>query len=56
MIYVFEVGYKRNGVSLPPCIVDVMAENPNDAKDKLEKEKPNGMGIRKATLIGSRKT
>jgi hypothetical protein len=55
MIYVFEVGYKRNGVSLPPCVVDVRASDPNEAKSRLEKEKPDGMEIRKTILIGSRK-
>jgi hypothetical protein len=54
LIYVFEVGYQRNGYNLPPCIKDVLADNANNAKKKLKEEIPVGMKIRAINLIGSR--
>lgn len=54
MIYIYEVGYSKESVNLPPCIKEVNASNPNEGKKRIKEEVPDGLNIRKITLIGSR--
>jgi hypothetical protein len=55
MVYVFEVGYEKDSVRLPPVIKDIKADDPNKARSMLDNETPIGWNIRIANLIGSRK-
>jgi hypothetical protein len=56
MIYIYEVSLVSGLTNVPlRTIVEcVSADNPNNAKDKLNELVPPGWVLRKATLIGSR--
>jgi hypothetical protein len=54
MIFVFEVSYKMNGSNLPVKIVEIKAQNKQDAIKQIHDDCPNGYIVRHCTLVGSR--
>ena len=54
MVFVFEVSYKMNGANLPVKIVEIKAQNKQDAEKQIRDDCPNGLTVRHCTLIGSR--